>query len=825
MLLVVAMLLPAAAQKLTKLYCVNETVLPYALQVDSLNVEKKAYDPSQVLTNLFTPNLRGVPTHVINANAHAFFAPQLNNKQGQGVLSTYCFYISATHYGKVQIKVYSRSRMALFSEDKKLGEQLNTTATDTVPGIKATIALTPGVSRYFVRHLQLHADTVPQLFAVEVTPEPKSKVKYTFSTDGDKVITPQLLTTGRALSSVKYSPSGKYCILTSAKMDGNAALFTAKMYNDKGEVVRNDVDPYSNWMPNEDRLYYVKTLSGKRYLYTANPMGGDEQLLYSHLPKGNFSFTPDGKRIVIYIEQEGDKKDDKVRFVRDPNDRMPGWRNGAEVCIIDLASSTIMPIAVGKSNLFLTDVDALGNILFLKQHTNWKQEPYDFVDLYLYHPQTGETDTLVRNDVDLSMAKFLPDGHSIVVKGSPNSFGGVGSQLGTRRANSFEGELFIYDVNTRKARCITKDFDPSVSTYKMDSKGRIFISADNGSRLPLYCFDGKSISKLPASEEYITNFSIPKDGSKVAYIGQSATNSYRCKVIQKGREKLLFDLDAITMKGFIRPVVKDFAFSYNGTPIEAWYVLPPHFDPNKKYPLLVYYYGGTTPTHRYVEGRWSLPMFAAQGYVVLSLNPSGCIGYGQEYAARHLNAWGEPTASEIIACIKSFAAQNSFIDAKHIGCFGASYGGFMTEYLVSKTDLFAAAISHAGISSISNYWGSGYWGMGYNAVAAYNSYPWNRKDIYVERSPLFRADKIHTPLLLLHGDQDTNVPTAESVNLYNALKVLGREVAFVEFTKQDHVIVEAQRRQAWYQTMLAWFAKYLQGDAAWWNDLYGKDTQ
>lgn len=149
----------------------------------------------------------------------------------------------------------------------------------------------------------------------------------------------------------------------------------------------------------------------------------------------------------------------------------------------------------------------------------------------------------------------------------------------------------------------------------------------------------------------------------------------------------------------------------------------------------------------------------------------------------------------------------------------------MTQYLVSKTNLFAAAVSHAGISSISNYWGSGYWGIGYSTVASYGSYPWNRKDIYVEQSPLFRADKINTPLLLLHGDSDTNVPTSESVNLYNALKLLGKDVAFIKFTKEDHSIQEIERKLRWTESIMAWFAKYLQDDSSWWETLYGKEEQ
>ena len=215
-------------------------------------------------------------------------------------------------------------------------------------------------------------------------------------------------------------------------------------------------------------------------------------------------------------------------------------------------------------------------------------------------------------------------------------------------------------------------------------------------------------------------------------------------------------------------------------------------------------------------------MFAAQGYVAYSLNPRGTVGYGQSFAADHLNAWGTKTADDIIGAVKAFVAAHPFVDATKIGCTGASYGGFMTQYLQTRTDIFAAAVSHAGISSISSYWAGGYWGLSYSTVASEGSFPWNNPDLYTKHSPLFNADKIHTPLLLLHGTADVNVPPSESTAMYNALKILGRTVELVEITGEDHHILEPERQDRWMQTIQAWFAKYLQGKSQWWDHLYPK---
>jgi dipeptidyl aminopeptidase/acylaminoacyl peptidase len=217
-----------------------------------------------------------------------------------------------------------------------------------------------------------------------------------------------------------------------------------------------------------------------------------------------------------------------------------------------------------------------------------------------------------------------------------------------------------------------------------------------------------------------------------------------------------------------------------------------------------------------------LHVYAAQDYVVYTLQPSGTTGYGQEFSARHVNAWGDQTAEEIIEGVQKFVAEHPFVDGTKIGNIGASYGGFMTQYLITRTDMFAASVSHAGISNITSYWGEGYWGYSYSAGASAGSYPWNNPKLYTEQSPLFHADKIKTPLLLLHGTADTNVPIGESIQMYTALKLLNKPVEFIQVEGENHAIYDYDKRIAWNNAIYAWFAKWLKGDSRWWDSMFGE---
>jgi dipeptidyl aminopeptidase/acylaminoacyl peptidase len=436
-------------------------------------------------------------------------------------------------------------------------------------------------------------------------------------------------------------------------------------------------------------------------------------------------------------------------------------------------------------------------------------------------------DTIWKDEPFAYSAQFSPDGTHLIIHGAPEAFGGIGLNVRPGQiANSYDTQSFIMNLATHQIDPVTKNFNPTIDSQQWNHlDGLIYYRTQDGDRENVYRYSVKTkkFEKLPLKEDVIRSFDIAQNGEWATYTGVSVSNSNRAYLLnlKTMESKLLCDPYAERLAKIELGEVKDWNFTSSfGDVIEGRYYLPPHFDPTKKYPLIVYYYGGTSPTQRTFESTYPLHVYAAQDYVVYTLQPSGTTGYGQEFSARHVNAWGKQTAEEIIEGAKKFAADHPFVDSTKIGNIGASYGGFMTQYLLTQTHLFAAAVSHAGISNITSYWGEGYWGYTYSAGASAGSYPWNNPKLYVEQSPLFHADKITTPLLLLHGTADTNVPIGESIQMFTALKLLGKPVEFIQVEGENHAIYDYQKRIAWNHAIYAWFARWLKNDAAWWNSMY-----
>lgn len=426
-------------------------------------------------------------------------------------------------------------------------------------------------------------------------------------------------------------------------------------------------------------------------------------------------------------------------------------------------------------------------------------------------------------------AAWSPDSSRILFTGGPSSFGGIGNILSDDvTPNEYDTQMFIYSISGKKAKPITRNFTPSVDGVWWNLRdGNIYLQATDRSFIKLYRYEISKdrFTEISTPVDSVRRADVSPSGKTAVFWGSGAVDPdklYRVDLSGK-KTSLLKDFNNDDFRNVRFGKMENWDYQPPaGKNIMGRIYYPPDFNPEKKYPCIVYYYGGTSPVERSFGGRYPFNWYAANGYIVYVLQPSGTVGFGQAFSAVHVNDWGETTSREIIGATEELIKTHPYIDAKRLGAMGASYGGFMTQYLATQTDRFAAFISHAGISALSSYWGVGDWGYTYSGVATAGSFPWNRRDIYVDRSPLFLADKITTPLLLLHGDRDNNVPPGESYQMFAALKLLGKEVALVTISDQSHWIMKYDKRVHWMKTIMAWFDKWLKEDPLYWDSLYSK---
>lgn len=801
---------------------------PYAVaqpwMADSVNIKGEAFDLKQLLDSPLSFTL-------LNKGKEVSAAQLLADKQDALHLASFC--VSNTQRTKATIAVEGLEQYRLFVD----GEQV------AVNGDKAETILTPSQHTVVIKYLtRKNASSDKKSIKLTVTAangaplsvgDAAAKRAYNIY---DVICAPNY-------PSVSISPNGKFIVVRKTWVDrkGNNHSIS-ELRNSQTNRVMATFEENVKWMPASNKLYFTQKASdssiageekqdGTLQLITINPLTMEREVLAANIPDGWFQFTPDEKTLIYTLYTEGRKKDAQVYDVKEPDDRQPGWRSRSYLAKFDLASGVLQPLTFGYHNVYLNDISADSRYLLIgKSEERLTKRPTTLNSYYRLNLNDMSVETLIEKGEFLNSAQFSPDGKSILVSASPEAFNGIGKNVEEGQTPSMiDTQLYLMTLSDKKVRPLTRDFNPNVQSVNWSkADGNIYFTAEDKDCVHLFQLNPKSgkFTLLKTPEEYIKSFSLASSAAEMAFSGQSASNADRLyKMNTKAlKSQLVDDLSARELKDVELGECKAWNFvNSRGDTLCCRYYLPPHFDAAKKYPMIVNYYGGCSPTSRMFQSRYPHHVYAAMGYVVLVVNPSGATGFGQKFSARHVDTAGEGVAEDIISSTQAFCDEHAFVNRKKIGCIGASYGGFMTQYLQTKTDLFAAAISHAGISDHTSYWGEGYWGYSYSEVSMANEYPWTNKHLFVDQSPLYNADKIHTPLLFVHGTADNNVPVGESIQLYTALKLLGRPTAMVLVDGQNHHIIDYEKRLKWQNTIFAWFAKWLQDDASWWTEMYGDE--
>jgi dipeptidyl aminopeptidase/acylaminoacyl peptidase len=746
-------------------------------------------------------------------------------------------YIAVDRWVSLDLDIRSRQRHEVYLNDTRLGSKSSNQGTGDAPGNWGReLKLVPGKHRLLIRTFHTADDESPwQILATINSPADAGRPEVVVEPDPRQGKNINHLLDGVKAGSASLSPDATlYAVNFSRTLppsNNSENWWEIKRVSDGKPIHSFRHASVSNlvWAPAGNICSYLTSQGGRSTIWLFDTGEGSHKPLIQDLADfGSYRWSPDGRFIIYSISESIPADGGDFRRLLGMRDRLPGYRTRHFLYRVDVRTGLRERLTHGLLTTSLHDISADGKkMLFSQSRPDYLERPYSKQDVYIMDLESGLVDTIFRDLRWGISGSFSPDGKKLLLTGGPSAFGEKGENLPPGMIpNNYDTQAYIYDLNKRTIDPFTREFDPNVSQVRWNRHDNtIYLIAGHEDYVHLYRYNERNrrFSRIDTGED-VVDWIGPAPNQPYAVLSGSGISSppkISLLNLRTGEYRELENPEKENFRHVVFGNNADWHFeNADGTRIPGRIYFPPGFDESLTYPLIVYYYGGTNPVSRSFGGRYPFNMYAANGYVVYVLQPSGATGMGQKFSASHVNNWGLTVAGEIIEGTRLFLEAHPFIDPERVGCMGASYGGFMTMLLMTRTDMFAAAISHAGISSISSYWGQGFWGYGYSAEASAESFPWNNRELYVDQSPLFSADRITTPLLLLHGADDTNVPAGESMQLYTALKLLGRPVELIKVEGEDHHILTYNRRIGWSNTKLAWFDKWLKDQPRWWDDLY-----
>jgi len=374
--------------------------------------------------------------------------------------------------------------------------------------------------------------------------------------------------------------------------------------------------------------------------------------------------------------------------------------------------------------------------------------------------------------------------------------------------------LAIRPASGGRSRELSTEMDRTVELVRWSRDGRaLFFSAGDHGNTGIYRVrpTGGRVAQTIGKRRVVTGFDVARDG-QIAFAASAPEYPSDLFLVEGERERRVTRMNEAWLENkFIAPIREVRYTAPDGMPIQGWIMFPPGFNSRRKWPLTVEIHGG--PQAMWGPGTVSMwhewQILAARGYVVFFCNPRGSDGYGTKFASANHAAWGESDANDILSGIDT-VVKRGYIDAKRIGVTGGSYGGFMTVWLIGHDQRFATAVSQRGVYDIAHFHGTT--DQPERAEIEFDGLPWRKPEHFWKHSPLAYVDNIHTPLLILHSDNDFRAPVSDAEQLFTALRRLRRRVQFVRYPREGHELSrsgEPKHRIDRLTRIMGWFDKYL----------------
>lgn len=627
--------------------------------------------------------------------------------------------------------------------------------------------------------------------------------------------------------SVPQNKSHNVIYLMNADGTGNTLL--TKSDHNEGEPC---------WIKGGTKIAYLSAADGKNEVWEMNPDGSGRKKIASYEKDiEGFSFSPDGKKLLFiaqvkYGQTTADKYPDLPKATgRIVTDLMyKHWDEWVESIphpfVADFDGAQISHVTdILKGEPYESPMKPFGGMEQLAWSPDSKSIAYTCrkktglayavstdSDIFLYEVDSKKTTNLCKDSTETddknlgydTNPQFSPDGKLVAWQ--------------SMKRDGYESDrnrLCVFDLARHTKTYVTEDFDSSVDTYcwNHDSHSLYFTGVWHATAMIYRTTLEGQVEKL--TEGVYDYASVGLLGDKVVAKRHSmsmpdeiyALNPEDRKVAQLTTENKHI-LDKLTMG----KVEERWMKTTDGKDMLVWIIYPPHFDASKKYPTLLYCEGGPqSPVSQFWSYRWNFQIMAANDYIIVAPNRRGLPGFGQEWLEEISGDYGGQCMKDYLTAIDTFAKE-PFVDKEHLGCVGASFGGFSVYWLAGHHDKrFKAFIAHDGIFNMEQQYleTEEMWFANWDMGGAY----WDKHNATAQRtfanSPHKFVDKWDTPILCIHGEKDYRILASQGMSAFNAAVLRGIPAELLIYPDENHWVLKPQNGILWQRTFFEWLDRWL----------------
>ncbi len=583
------------------------------------------------------------------------------------------------------------------------------------------------------------------------------------------------------------------------------------------------------WSPDGRVIAFLSSRDDAReseQLWLLDRAGGEAERV-TNFPSGisDYAWAPDGKHLALIVEDPdsdapipGDTARktpkpiviDRWRFKQDETGYVTGRRQ--HLYLFDRATRRADLLLPGNYDEITPSWSPDSRSIAFVSRRRPAADRTDNYDLYIVDATSGaeprQLTTYPGGDHDPGWGgrapAWSPDGKSLAyIQGGPPELIYYATQ-----------NVAVIPAAGGSARILTPALDRQVlsPTWSSDGSSVYFLLEDDRvyhlARVPAA---GGAIERVIEGRRVVSDFSVGANG-RIAALTSTRSEPGEIYAVEGSKlRRLTHHNDAWLARVTLGKVEEISVKSEDGARINGFVVKPPDYQPGRRYPALLILHGGPVWQffNDFANVDWQL--YAANGYVVIGVNPRGSSGRGQDFQRAIWAAWGEKDSKDVLAGV-DYAVASGLADPARLGVGGHSYGGILTDQVIARDKRFKAAVSDAGQGNAIAGYGTDQYVLEYETELGR---PWDKPETWRRNSyPFFHADRIVTPTLFICGQLDFNVPLINSEQMYQALKSLGRDTELVIYPDEYHEFSAPSHRRDRLQRILAWYGKYLQPGAA-----------